>query len=133
MTTHSPGTGTGRGTGAHRVEVTRGTQHVTVTIDGRVVAESRRPLLLFETGLPVRYYLPPQDVDLSLFEPTDTHTTCPFKGEAAYWTYRGAEGGSGPRKDVVWAYPDPIDAVAEVKDHLSFYDTVADISVKEDG
>ncbi|NUS85238.1 MAG: DUF427 domain-containing protein [Streptomyces sp.] len=113
------------------MEVTRGTQQVTVTIDGRVVAESRRPLLLSETGLPVRYYLPPQDVNLSLFEPTDTHTTCPFKGEAAYWTYLGTEGGGGPRPDVVWAYPDPIDSVAEIKDHLSFYDTVADISVKE--
>ncbi|MES4904871.1 MULTISPECIES: DUF427 domain-containing protein [unclassified Streptomyces] len=130
MTTQHPRTGTGAGTG-HRVEVARGTQHVTVTIDGRVVAESHRPLLLSETGLPVRYYLPPQDVDLSLFEPTDTHTTCPFKGEAAYWTYRGAEGGGEPRTDVVWAYPDPLDAVAEIKDHLSFYDTVADISVKE--
>lgn len=132
MTTQHPGTGksTGKGTG-HRVEVSRGTQHVTVTIDGRVVAESRRPLLLSETGLPVRYYLPPQDVNLSLFEPTDTHTTCPFKGEAAYWTYLGTEGGSGPRPDVVWAYPDPLDSVAEIKDHLSFYDTVADISVKE--
>ncbi|MFI0729748.1 DUF427 domain-containing protein [Streptomyces sp. NPDC021225] len=135
MTTHPHGTGTGTGTGTgirgHRVEVVRGTQHVTVTIDGRVVAESRRPLLLFETGLPVRYYLPPQDVNLSLLEPTDTHTTCPFKGQAAYWTYLGEEGGSGPHTDVVWAYPDPLDAVAEIKDHLSFYDTVADISVKE--
>lgn len=129
--THPPGTGTGTGTGGHRVEVVRGTQQVTVTIDGRVVAQSRRPLLLLETGLPVRYYLPPQDVDLSLFESTDTHTTCPFKGEAAYWTYLGEEGGSGPHTDVVWAYPEPLDAVAEIKDHLSFYDTVADISVKE--
>ncbi|MFE2672731.1 DUF427 domain-containing protein, partial [Streptomyces hygroscopicus] len=92
---HPPTTGSG---GGHRVAVERGSQHVTVTIDGRVVAESDRPLLVHETGLPVRYYLPPQDVDLTLFEPTDTHTTCPFKGEAAYWTYRGeaGAGGGGP-------------------------------------
>ena len=120
------------GTGArgHRVDVVRGTQHVTVMIDGRLVAETSRPLLVHETGLPVRYYLPPEDVDLTLFEPTDTHTTCPFKGEAAYWTYRGTGGGE-PRRDAVWTYPKPISAVAEIKDHLSFYDTVADIAVEE--
>ncbi|MYX58295.1 DUF427 domain-containing protein [Streptomyces sp. SID8382] len=110
----------------------RGSQHVTVTIDGRVVAESTHPLLVHETGLPVRYYLPPEDVDLTLFEPTDSHTTCPFKGEAAYWTYRGAAGDEAePRPDVVWAYPQPIEKVAEIKDHLSFYDSVAKIEISE--
>ncbi|MDT3399087.1 DUF427 domain-containing protein [Streptomyces sp. B1866] len=112
---------------AHRVEVVPGSQHVTVSIDGRVVAESGRPLLVYETGLPVRYYLPPQDVDLTLFQPTGTRTTCPFKGEAAYWTYVGPDGDTRP--DVAWAYPEPIDAVAAIKGHLSFYDTVADIAV----
>ncbi|AEM81379.1 DUF427 domain-containing protein [Streptomyces violaceusniger] len=120
------------GTGGHRVDVEHGSQHVTVTIDGRVVAESSRPLLVHETGLPVRYYLPPEDVDLTLFQPTDSHTTCPFKGEAAYWTYRGAAGDEAePRPDVVWAYPQPIEKVAEIKDHLSFYDAVAKIDVSK--
>ncbi|MFD5388842.1 DUF427 domain-containing protein [Streptomyces sp. NPDC127074] len=120
------------GTGGHRVDVEHGSQHVTVTIDGRVVAESTRPLLVHETGLPVRYYLPPEDVDLTLFQPTDSHTTCPFKGEAAYWTYRGPAGDEAePRPDVVWAYPRPIEKVAEIKDHLSFYDAVAKIDVSE--
>ncbi|MFE5157794.1 DUF427 domain-containing protein [Streptomyces sp. NPDC056697] len=120
------------GTGGHRVDVEHGSQHVTVTIDGRVVAESTRPLLVHETGLPVRYYLPPEDVDLTLFQPTDSHTTCPFKGEAAYWTYRGPAGDeTEPRPDVVWAYPQPIEKVAEIKDHLSFYDAVAKIDVSE--
>ncbi|GAA0896904.1 MULTISPECIES: DUF427 domain-containing protein [Streptomyces violaceusniger group] len=124
---HPKTTGT---SGGHRVDVERGTQRVTVTIDGRVVAESTRPLLVHETGLPVRYYLPPEDVDLTLFEPTDTHTICPFKGEAAYWTYRGPAGeGAEPRPDVVWAYPQPIEKVSEIKDHLSFYDEVAKIDV----
>ncbi|ASR00438.1 aminotransferase [Streptomyces sp. 11-1-2] len=114
------------------MDVERGSQHVTVTIDGRVVAESTRPLLVHETGLPVRYYLPPEDVDLTLFQPTDSHTICPFKGEAAYWTYRGAAGDEAePRPDVVWAYPQPIEKVAQIKDHLSFYDAVAKIDVSE--
>src|SRR5438093_225747 len=99
----------------HRVDVVRGAQSVRVEIDGQVVAESSRPVLVYETGLPVRYYLPPEDVDLELFEPSATHTTCPYKGEAAYWSYRGAEGGKGARADIVWAYPDPIGSVAEIK------------------
>ncbi len=119
---------TGRKQG-HLVTAVPGTQHVRVTIDGQVVAESQHPVLVYETGIPVRYYLPPRDVDLTLFEPTDTHTTCPFKGIASYWTYRGEDGGQA-RPDVVWAYEDPIPAVAAIKGYLSFYDTVADISVE---
>ncbi len=114
----------------HNVVAVPGTQRVTVEIDGRTVADSRNPILVYETGLPVRYYLPPQDVDLTLFEPTDTHTTCPFKGIASYWTYRGDGAADTPRADVVWAYEDPIATVAAIKGHLSFYDTVADISVQ---
>ncbi|MFF8814489.1 DUF427 domain-containing protein [Streptomyces pactum] len=119
--------GTGRAGRAHRVRVVPGTEHVRVEIAGRLVAESVRPLLVYETGLPVRYYLPAQDVDLSLFEPTTTHTVCPYKGTASYWSYTG---GGEVRPDVVWSYRDPIPAVAALKDHLSFYDTVADITVR---
>ena len=57
-----------------------------VLIDGVVVADSHRPWLLFETGLPVRYYLPKVDVRMDLLEPTDSHTYCPYKGTASYWT-----------------------------------------------
>ncbi|MBV2156552.1 DUF427 domain-containing protein [Kitasatospora sp. SUK 42] len=114
----------------HRVTTVRSTQTVTVEIDGTVVAKSERPLVLFETGLPPRYYLPPEDVELALFEATDTHTTCPFKGEASYWSYVGADGTTEARTDVVWGYPDPLDAVAEIAGHLSFYDDVATIHVE---
>ncbi|MCQ4084761.1 DUF427 domain-containing protein [Streptomyces sp. RB6PN25] len=120
----------------HRVIAVAGSQHVTVEIDGRVVADSRRPVLVYETGLPVRYYLPPEDVDLAVFEPTETHTTCPYKGVASYWTYLGdgaAEQGAAEavrRSDVVWSYPDPLPDVAQIKGHLSFYDNVADVTVE---
>jgi uncharacterized protein (DUF427 family) len=120
----------GDGSG-HRVVTVPGTQHVTVEIDGKVVADTRRPVLLYETGIPVRFYLPPDDVDLTLFDSTDTHTTCPFKGLASYWTYRGETAGQ-ERVDVAWAYEEPIPAAAGIKGHLSFYDTVARVSVEGD-
>ncbi|WP_156754401.1 DUF427 domain-containing protein [Actinokineospora pegani] len=112
----------------HTIEVKQGTQKVTVTIGGETVAESTRPLLVFETGLPVRYYLPPEDVRTDLLAPTDTQTTCPFKGVAAYWSYTGP---GERRDDVVWGYPEPIDSVAQIKDHLCFYDSVATVTVAD--
>uniref|UniRef100_A0AAU2V3B9 DUF427 domain-containing protein n=1 Tax=Streptomyces sp. NBC_00003 TaxID=2903608 RepID=A0AAU2V3B9_9ACTN len=105
-------------TTGHRITIERGTEHVRVVRDGQVLAESRRPLLLRETGLPVRYYLPPEDVRTDLLTPSDTHTYCPFKGTASYWSLPGAA-------DLVWYYPDPKPDVAEIKDHLCFYEVEA--------
>ncbi|MFF8287652.1 DUF427 domain-containing protein [Streptomyces sp. NPDC016309] len=103
-------------TPGHRITVEQGTEHVRVVHDGRVVAESHRPLVLRETGCPVRYYLPAEDVRTELLTVSDTHTYCPFKGTASYWSLPGAQ-------DAVWAYPDPKPDVAAIRNHLCFYDT----------
>lgn len=107
-------------TRGHHIEVEQGTDHVRVTIDGRLLADTRRPLLLHETGCPVRYYLPPEDVRTDLLTPSETHTVCPFKGTASYWSLP-----DGPQ-DLVWAYPEPRPEVAQIKDHLCFYEVDAD-------
>jgi uncharacterized protein (DUF427 family) len=103
-------------TTGHRITIEQGIDHVRVIRDGQVLAESRRPLLLHETGLPVRYYLPPEDVRTELLTPSETPTHCPFKGDASYWSLPDAA-------DLVWAYPEPKPEVAEIKDHFCFYDT----------
>ncbi|KIZ15073.1 DUF427 domain-containing protein [Streptomyces natalensis] len=100
----------------HRIEITQGTDPVRVVVNGQILAESRRPLLLSETGYPTRYYLPPEDVRTDLLTPSATHTVCPFKGTASYWSLPG-----GP-EDVAWAYPEPHTEVARIKDHLCFYE-----------
>ncbi|NBM17135.1 DUF427 domain-containing protein [Streptomyces sp. GC420] len=100
----------------HRITIEQGTQHVRVVHDGEVLAESRRPLLLRETGLPVRYYLPPEDVRTDLLAPSATSTHCPFKGDASYWSRPGAP-------DLVWSYQVPKDEVAAIKGHFCFYET----------
>ncbi|MCX4659946.1 DUF427 domain-containing protein [Streptomyces uncialis] len=102
-------------TRGHTITIEQGSALVRVVKDGRLLAESRRPLLLRETGCPVRYYLPPEDVRTELLTPSDTHTYCPFKGTASYWSLPDAP-------DLVWAYPEPKEAVAAVKDHLCFYE-----------
>jgi len=99
----------------HVITVEQSDERVRVVHDGQVLAESDRPLVLRETGCPPRFYLPPEDVRQDLLTPSATHTVCPFKGTASYWSLPDAA-------DLVWAYPDPKPDVAAVKDHLCFYE-----------
>ncbi|GAA0459276.1 DUF427 domain-containing protein [Streptomyces olivaceiscleroticus] len=104
-------------TTGHRITVERSEDHVRVVHGGQVIADSTRPLVLRETGYPARYYLPPQDVRTDLLIPSETTTHCPFKGDASYWSLP-----DGP-EDAVWAYSEPKEAVADIKDHYCFYET----------
>ena len=97
-----------------------------VFIDGEVVADSTRPVLLFETGLPVRYYLPQTDLRTELFTPTDKHTSCPYKGIARYWS---ATVGGVEHPDIVWSYPTPLPESIKVAGMVSFYNEKVDIEV----
>jgi uncharacterized protein (DUF427 family) len=107
----------------HRVDVLNSSRHVKIVVGGEVVAETHRPRLLFETGLPVRYYIPKVDVRLDLLTPTHTHTRCPYKGIASYWslTVKGKE-----FKDIVWGYPAPIPECPKIENLLCFYDEKVD-------
>jgi uncharacterized protein (DUF427 family) len=98
----------------HRVDVCRSRRHVRVVVGDETVAESDRPVLVFETGLPVRYYLPKPDVHLDLLTPTDTVTACPYKGQARYWL-------AGTVKDAAWSYTYPLPAVASIAAHVCFF------------
>ncbi|MFG2425730.1 DUF427 domain-containing protein [Streptomyces sp. NPDC048448] len=112
-----------------RVDAIPSGRHVRVEIDGTVVADTHHPVLLFETGLPTRYYIPREDVRLELLEPTDHSTGCPYKGTAAYWSWRGEAGAPDIPPNVVWSYTEPLPAVGAVKDLLAFYNEAVDITV----
>ena len=107
----------------HRVDVLNSSRHVKVIVGGEVVAETRRPRLLFETGLPTRYYVPKLDVRLDLLTPTNTVTRCPYKGKASYWSVivNGKE-----FTDIVWAYPAPIPECPKIENLLCFFDEKVD-------
>ena len=97
----------------HRVDVRGTSRHVRVTgPDGTVLAESRRPLLVAETGLPNRFYLPKDDVEVAL-SASDTPSSCPYKGTASYWSAPGLD-------DVAWSYEEPLDGVTRLAGHVSF-------------
>ncbi|HVW17887.1 MAG TPA: DUF427 domain-containing protein [Solirubrobacteraceae bacterium] len=101
----------------HRVDVRESSRHVRVTAHGELVAETRRPKLLSETGLPNRYYVPPEDVRRELLQPSATHTDCPYKGTASYRTLQ-----LGERRipDAAWLYPEPLEDARKVRGHLCF-------------
>ncbi len=109
-----------------RVDVLRSSRHVQVEIDGVVVADSVRPVLLFETGLPTRYYLPKTDVRLDLLTPTDTISQCPYKGTAEYYsvTVDGTK-----QDDVVWWYRAPLHESAGIAGLVSFYNEKVDLII----
>lgn len=98
----------------HRVDTMRSDRHVRVTVGDRLVAETRRPMAVFETGLPPRWYIPRDDVRTELLEPSETSTICPYKGVASWWSLT-----DGP-KDVAWAYDQPLPEATGLPGHLSF-------------
>jgi uncharacterized protein (DUF427 family) len=110
----------------HRVDVLNSSRHIKVVIGGEVVAETRRPRLLFETGLRTRYYIPKVDVRMDLLEPTATLTQCPYKGNATYWSARI---GDEVFPDIVWSYPFPIPECPTIQNLLSFYNEKVEIYV----
>jgi uncharacterized protein (DUF427 family) len=109
-----------------RVDVLASSRHVRVVIAGETVAETHRPCLLFETGLPTRYYIAREDVRTDLLEPTELSTRCPYKGIASYWSIRVGE---HVAENGVWSYPDPIPECAKIKDRLCFYNERVDLYV----
>src|SRR5882757_439362 len=107
-----------------RIDVLRSSRHVRVELDGRLLAESSRPMLLFETLLPVRFYLPREDVAVQL-EPSDTASYCAYKGRASYFSVPG-----GPR-DVAWTYHEPRHDAEPVRDRICFFDERVDVIVDD--
>jgi uncharacterized protein (DUF427 family) len=106
-----------------RIDVVPSHRPVRVMLGGQQIAETTRAHFLFETGLPTRYYLPSDDVRTDLLEPSDTHTQCPYKGIASYWT---AVVGSRRFEDIVWSYPQPIPECPKIKDYLCFFNEHVD-------
>lgn len=111
----------------HRCDVVRSDRHVTVRIDGHVVADSDRPTMLFETGLPPRFYLPEDDVALELLEPSDTVTRCPYKGTTS--RYHSAVVDGHRVDDVAWVYDQPRAEVEGVAGLVAFYNEKVDLEV----
>ena len=105
-------------TSGHQITITPASAHIEVTVDGEKLAESSRAVILEETGLPARYYLPREDVRTDLLRATATQSTCPYKGQAAYWS---AEVAGQVHDDIVWSYESPIPEAAGIAGLMCFW------------
>ncbi|WP_436532654.1 DUF427 domain-containing protein [Actinoplanes sp. HUAS TT8] len=97
----------------HRIDIRRTSRHLRVSDGDRVIAETRRPVVLYESGFAPRWYVPREDVDLDALTPNELRTFCPYKGLARYWDV-------DERVAAVWSYPDAWPEVDRITGHLSF-------------
>jgi uncharacterized protein (DUF427 family) len=110
-----------------RVDALRSTRHVRVELEGVRLAESASTVMVFETGLPTRYYFNRTEVDFTHLEPTDTVTSCPYKGmTTGYWSIRI---GDTVHKDLVWAYDFPTRQLIPIAGLVAFYNEKVDVIV----
>jgi len=108
-----------------RVDALRSTRHVRVELEGLVLAESATPVLVFETGLPTRYYLPRTALDLAHLRPSRTVTACPYKGRTTvYWSVLV---GDTLHTDLAWSYDFPTRELLPIAGLVSFYNEKVDI------
>lgn len=113
----------------HRVDVLESSRHVVVRIDGVTVADTRRPMMLFETGLPTRYYVAKMDVRLALLERSRSHTACPYKGTADYFHVRTER---RLVEDIAWCYEAPIPEMPKIAGRISFFNEKVDIEIDDE-
>jgi uncharacterized protein (DUF427 family) len=109
----------------HRVDAVPSSRHVRVSVDGEVLAESRRPTVIFETGMGPRWYLPRTDVRAELL-PGDAHTVCAYKGHASYWSVGTS---AGLRENIAWTYLEPRRDALPVAGQVAFLDEHVDLEV----
>ena len=110
----------------HKITIVPADVPIEVQLGGHTVAKSDRAIRLDETGMPARYYIPRGDVRTDLLEPTAHRSTCPFKGEASYWSVRL---GADVYDNVVWSYQEPIPDAAGIRGLLCFYNERVDLTV----
>lgn len=109
-----------------RVDILAGSRHVQVEVDGVRVADSHQPRLLFETGLPTRYYLPLTDVRMDVLRASSSESYCPYKGTARYFTL---ETHDSVRPDIAWIYRAPLPESGKIAGLVSFYHEQVDVYV----
>jgi uncharacterized protein (DUF427 family) len=109
-----------------RVDILASSRRVQIALDGLVLADSDQPRILYETGLPPRYYLPLTQVRYDLFRPSDTVTHCPYKGDATYWS---VDVNGTLHEDLVWTYRTPLPESVKIAGLVSFFNEKVDLTL----
>lgn len=110
----------------HRVDVLDTSRHVRVSLNGELLADTTRAKVIFETGLPPRWYIPPEDVRTELLVDSARQTGCAYKGFASY---KSVQAGGTLEEDLVWFYPEPTREAAPIAGHLAFFNERVDLEI----
>jgi uncharacterized protein (DUF427 family) len=110
----------------HPITVEPTSGRVVVRVGGRTLADTDKALTLREASYPAVQYVPLAEIDNDAIRPTETHTYCPYKGEASYYTIAT---GDGELTDAIWTYPEPYAAVADIAGYAAFYPDRVEITV----
>jgi uncharacterized protein (DUF427 family) len=110
----------------HRVDVLDTSRRVRITLDGELLAETSRGKVIFETGLPPRWYVPLEEIREGLLMPSEKRTGCAYKGFASYWSVRV---GDRVEKDLAWCYREPRRDVAPIEGMIAFFNERVDIEL----
>jgi uncharacterized protein (DUF427 family) len=113
----------------HRIDCLASSRRVRIAHDGVMLADTRRATLLFETSLPIRFYIPREDVAMDLLVPTSTHTVCAYKGQASYWSARV---GDTLLPDIAWSYLEPLQDATPVRGRIAFLTERLDLTVDDE-
>jgi uncharacterized protein (DUF427 family) len=109
-----------------RVDILPSSRHVRIEVDGVTIAETSKPTLLFETNLPVRYYLPKTHIRMDLLTPSQSTSHCPYKGDAEYWSLAL---GDSVKADIAWSYRTPLPESQKIAGLISFYPEKVELCV----
>ena len=110
----------------HRIDILETSRHIVVSLDGERLAETRHAKALFETGLPIRWYIPREDVRSELLAESETRTGCAYKGFASYWDVRV---GNAREDDLVWTYFEPRPEAQRIQGMLAFMNERVDLVI----
>ncbi len=102
----------------HRVDICNSSREIKIKINGETIAATHHPVVLFETGLPVRFYIRKTDINLKLLKATDHQTGCPYKGTASYYS---VVSNGNILENIAWTYPFPNPEASKIKDMIAFY------------
>lgn len=113
----------------HRIDCLASSRRVEVLHDGVTLADTTRATLLFETSLPIRFYIPREDVATDLLVSTETHSVCAYKGKASYWSARV---GDTQLPDIAWSYPEPLQDAVPVRGLIAFLTERLDLTIDDE-
>jgi len=110
----------------HRVDALDTSRHIRISLDGELLAETTRGRVIFETGLPPRWYVPVEDVRQELLIPSEHRTGCAYKGFASYWSVRVRD---RVEENLAWFYPEPRREVSPIEGMIAFFDERLDVEL----